>query len=152
MRPVEATKNDTGLTLREAAARWAREYGATQDYLSYPRQLERIAMARILLAEDRIDEALDALTRRKMQEELLAIWSRRRKTVLFVTHDVHEAVLLADRIAVFSARPGTIREEIAVPLPRPRTLELKRSQAFVGLVDRIWKLIEAEVRAGLKQG
>ncbi|CAL8972301.1 Taurine import ATP-binding protein TauB [Rhodoplanes serenus] len=129
----------------------------------YPHQLsggmrQRVNVARALAVNPKIlllDEpfaALDAQTREIMQTELLSIWQETRKTVLLITHQIDEAVFLSDRVIVFSARPGTIREEIAVPLPRPRTLELKRSQAFVGLVDRIWKLIEAEVRAGLKQG
>ena len=74
-----------------------------------------------------------------------------RKTVLLITHQIDEAVFLSDRVIVFSARPGTIRQEIPVPLPRPRDLHVKRSPPFVALVDQIWKLIEAEVRASLKQ-
>lgn len=91
--------------------------------------------------------ALDAQTRELMQAELLRIWESRRKTVLFVTHQIDEAVFLSDRVVVMSARPGTVREIIPVDLPRPRTLAIKRTAAFVELEDRIWSLIEADTRA-----
>lgn len=129
----------------------------------YPHQLsggmrQRVNVARALAVDPRIlllDEpfaALDAQTREIMQTELLSIWQSTRKTVLLITHQIDEAVFLSDRVVVFSARPGQVREEVTVDLPRPRTLELKRDPAFVALVDRIWKLIEAEVRAGVEQG
>jgi NitT/TauT family transport system ATP-binding protein len=129
----------------------------------YPHQLsggmrQRVNVARALAVDPKIlllDEpfaALDAQTREIMQTELLSIWQATKKTVLLITHQIDEAVFLSDRVVVFSARPGTIREEIPVPLPRPRNLHLKRSPEFVVLVDRIWTLIEEEVRAGLKQG
>jgi len=129
----------------------------------YPHQLsggmrQRVNVARALAVNPRIlllDEpfaALDAQTREIMQTELLAIWRESRKTVLLITHQIDEAVFLSDRVIVFSARPGSVREEVPVTLPRPRDLELKRTPEFVGLVDRIWKLIEDEVRIGLKEG
>jgi NitT/TauT family transport system ATP-binding protein len=129
----------------------------------YPHQLsggmrQRVNVARALAVDPKIlllDEpfaALDAQTREIMQTELLGIWQETRKTVLLITHQIDEAVFLSDRVIVFSARPGTIREEIAVLLPRPRSLHLKRSPEFTALFDRIWTLIEEEVRAGLKQG
>jgi len=71
--------------------------------------------------------------------------------VLLITHQIDEAVFLSDRVIVFSARPGSVREEVRIDLPRPRNLELKRTAEFVGLVDRIWKLIEAEVRLSLTE-
>jgi NitT/TauT family transport system ATP-binding protein len=82
-----------------------------------------------------------------MQAELLRIWERGQKTVLFVTHQIDEAVFLSDRVLVFARRPGRIQAEIKIPLPRPRTLEVKRTPEFVALVDRIWKMIEDDVRA-----
>lgn len=127
----------------------------------YPHQLsggmrQRVNVARALAVNPRIlllDEpfaALDAQTREIMQTELLSIWRESRKTVLLITHQIDEAVFLSDRVIVFSARPGSVREEVSINLPRPRDLELKRTPVFVGLVDRIWKLIEDEVRLGLR--
>jgi NitT/TauT family transport system ATP-binding protein len=128
----------------------------------YPHQLpggmrQRVNVARALAVDPKIlllDEpfaALDAQTREIMQTELLAIWQASRKTVLLITHQIDEAVFLADRVVVFSARPGTVRREIPVELPRPRVLEMKRRPEFTAIVDQIWNLIEAEVRASLKQ-
>lgn len=127
----------------------------------YPHQLsggmrQRVNVARALAVNPRIlllDEpfaALDAQTREIMQTELLSIWRESRKTVLLITHQIDEAVFLSDRVIVFSARPGSVREEVSINLPRPRDLELKRTPVFVGLVDQIWKLIEDEVRLGLR--
>jgi len=90
--------------------------------------------------------ALDAQTREIMQAELLRIWERGQKTVLFVTHQIDEAVFLSDRVLVFARRPGRIQAEIKISLPRPRTLEIKRTPEFVAMVDRIWKMIEDDVR------
>ena len=128
----------------------------------YPHQLsggmrQRVNVARALAVDPRIlllDEpfaALDAQTREIMQTELLSIWKESRKTVLLITHQIDEAVFLSDRVIVFSARPGSIREEVPIDLARPRDLEIKRTPKFVGFVDRIWKLIEEEVRLGLKE-
>jgi NitT/TauT family transport system ATP-binding protein len=128
----------------------------------YPHQLsggmrQRVNVARALAVDPRIlllDEpfaALDAQTREIMQTELLSIWRESRKTVLLITHQIDEAVFLSDRVIVFSARPGTVRDEVRIDLPRPRNLELKRTPEFSGLVDRIWKLIEEEVRLSLNE-
>jgi NitT/TauT family transport system ATP-binding protein len=127
----------------------------------YPHQLsggmrQRVNVARALAVDPRIlllDEpfaALDAQTREIMQTELLSIWRKSRKTVLLITHQIDEAVFLSDRVIIFSARPGSVRKEVSVNLPRPRDLEVKRTPEFVGLVDQIWKLIEEEVRLGLQ--
>jgi NitT/TauT family transport system ATP-binding protein len=86
-----------------------------------------------------------------MQTELMSIWQETRKTVVLITHQIDEAVFLADRVVVFSARPGTVRDQVKIDLRRPRSLELKRKPEFVSLVDRIWKMIETEVRASLAQ-
>ncbi|HEU5019457.1 MAG TPA: ABC transporter ATP-binding protein [Pseudolabrys sp.] len=128
----------------------------------YPHQLsggmrQRVNVARALAVDPKIlllDEpfaALDAQTREIMQTELMSIWQETRKTVVLITHQIDEAVFLADRVVVFSARPGTIRDQVKIDLPRPRSLELKRKVEFVSLVDRIWKMIETEVRASLEQ-
>ena len=90
--------------------------------------------------------SLDAQTREFMQFELLKIWRRTQKTALFITHQVNEAIYLADRVVVFSARPGKVKESIAIDLPRPRPLRLKRDSRFLSYEDAIWDLIEVEVR------
>jgi NitT/TauT family transport system ATP-binding protein len=160
-----------GLTLakkpwREAskvAERFVAMTGLSGFESHYPHQLsggmrQRVNVARALAVNPRIlllDEpfaALDAQTREIMQTELLSIWRESRKTVLLITHQIDEAVFLSDRVIVFSARPGSVRQEVPIELPRPRDLELKRTVEFVALVDRIWKLIEEEVRLGLKDG
>jgi NitT/TauT family transport system ATP-binding protein len=123
----------------------------------HPRQLsggmrQRVNLARALAIDPKIllmDEpfsALDAQTREIMQSELQRIWEEGRKTVLFVTHQIDEAVFLADRVLVFARRPGRILEDVQIELPRPRTLSTKREPAFVALVDHIWRLIENDVR------
>jgi NitT/TauT family transport system ATP-binding protein len=124
----------------------------------YPRQLsggmrQRVNLARALAIDPEIllmDEpfsALDAQTREIMQTELLRIWEEGRKTVLFVTHQIDEAVFLSDRVLVFARRPGRLQAEIKIPLRRPRALAIKRTPEFVSLVDRIWRMIEDDVRA-----
>jgi NitT/TauT family transport system ATP-binding protein len=126
----------------------------------YPRQLsggmrQRVNLARALainpevLLMDEPFSALDAQTREIMQTELLRIWNQGRKTVLFVTHQIDEAVFLADRVLVFGRRPGRVREDMPVKLPRPRALALKRTPEFVAYVDRIWRLIEDDVRTSV---
>jgi NitT/TauT family transport system ATP-binding protein len=130
---------------------------------AWPAQLsggmkQRVAIARTLATDPDVllmDEpfgALDAQTRGLLQEELLAIWGLTRKTVLFVTHDVHEAVLLSDRVAVMSARPGRIKAIVDIDLPRPRTPEVTRAQRFVDLCQEVWDLVreEALVASGVK--
>jgi len=79
-----------------------------------------------------------------MQAELLKIWAQARKTVLFITHQINEAVYLADRVIVMSARPGRVKGTFNIPFGRPRGLELKRDPRFLQLEDAIWKLIEEE--------
>jgi NitT/TauT family transport system ATP-binding protein len=123
----------------------------------YPRQLsggmrQRVNLARALAIDPDIllmDEpfsALDAQSREIMQTELLRIWNEGRKTVLFVTHQIDEAVFLADRVVVFARRPGRIQECLDIALPRPRSLAIKRTPEFMQYVDRIWTLIEKDVR------
>jgi NitT/TauT family transport system ATP-binding protein len=126
----------------------------------FPRQLsggmrQRVNLARALAIDPEIllmDEpfsALDAQTREIMQTELLRIWEEGRKTVLFVTHQIDEAVFLSDRVLVLGRRPGRIRENVVIALPRPRALAVKRTAEFVAYVDRIWRLIEDDVRASV---
>jgi NitT/TauT family transport system ATP-binding protein len=89
--------------------------------------------------------ALDAQTREVMQLELTTIWSKDRRTVVFVTHQLDEAVYLADRVVVLGSRPGRLREVVVVDVPRPRTLETKREPRFVELVDQMWLMIRDQV-------
>jgi NitT/TauT family transport system ATP-binding protein len=111
---------------------------------------QRVNLARALAADPKVllmDEpfaALDAQTREFMQSELLKIWSQDRKTVLFITHQINEAVYLADRVAVMSARPGRLKGVFKVPFGRPRKLSLKRDPQFLEIEDSIWQLIEEE--------
>jgi NitT/TauT family transport system ATP-binding protein/sulfonate transport system ATP-binding protein len=119
---------------------------------AYPRELstgmsKMVEVARVLATDPSIlllDEpfgALDAQTRARMQDELAQAWEQRRKTVLFVTHDPEEAVYLADRVVVLSRRPGRVKAQLAVDLPRPRSLETRFAPASTELRRRIWELI-----------
>jgi NitT/TauT family transport system ATP-binding protein len=94
--------------------------------------------------------SLDAQTREIMQSELLRIWRSNRKTVLFVTHQIDEAVYLSDRVVVMTSRPGRVKAILEVDIPRPRDLSVKRTPRFLELVDEIWKMIEEEVKAALQ--
>src|SRR5262249_4994258 len=129
--------------------------GLTGFERHYPSELsggmqQRVNLARALAADPAVllmDEpfaALDAQTREFMQAELLKIWSKARKTVLFITHQINEAIYLADRVVVMSARPGRVKDVFRVPFGRPRTLALKPDPRFLELEDEIWKLIEEE--------
>ncbi len=124
----------------------------------FPKQLsggmqQRTAIARALANDPKIlllDEpfgALDNQTRVLMQELLLGIWESARKTVLFVTHDIDEAIFMANRVAVFSARPGRIKTELAVDLPHPRHYTIKTSPEFMALKARLTEEIRAESMA-----
>jgi ABC-type nitrate/sulfonate/bicarbonate transport system ATPase subunit len=126
----------------------------------YPKQLsggmqQRTAIARALANDPRMllmDEpfgALDHQTRELMQELLLGIWEAQRKTVLFVTHDIDEAVFLGSRVVVMSARPGRIKLDRAVPLPHPRHYAMKTTPEFVGLKAELTEQVRVEVRAAV---
>jgi NitT/TauT family transport system ATP-binding protein len=148
-------------TSRRERTERAREYirlvglGGFED--AFPTELsggmqQRVNLARALATDPDIlllDEpfaALDAQTREFMQRELLRIWSTTRKTALFITHDIKEAVYLADRVAVFTKRPGRVKSTVDIDLPRPRELSIKRDQRFLEYEDEIWRSIEEEVR------
>ncbi len=120
----------------------------------YPRELsggmqQRVAICRALLPDPGLllmDEpfgALDAMTREEMGLELLRIWEERRKTILFVTHSIPEAILLADRVVVMTPRPGRIARVLAIDLPRPRTMELEFDRRFQVYSDDVRSLIFA---------
>ena len=135
----------------ETAARLFSQLGLTEAAGRYPRQLsggmrQRVSLARALLHDPPIllmDEpfgALDAISRTQIRHDLEALWIARRKTVLFITHSVEEAVGLSDRIIVMSQSPGRFVDEIIVDLPRPRPVELGTEAAFVEYADRVYAL------------
>ncbi|WP_288376672.1 ABC transporter ATP-binding protein [uncultured Pseudomonas sp.] len=143
-----------GLDKRHAnqqAAQWLRRVGLTDVPDHYPHQLsggmrKRVALAQALihnaslLLMDEPFAALDAQTRQAMQQLLLELWGERRKSVLFVTHDLDEAITLADRVLVFNAGPASrCIEDIRIPLPRPRdTLSLRKDPESAALYQRLW--------------
>ncbi|WP_315725236.1 MULTISPECIES: ABC transporter ATP-binding protein [unclassified Bradyrhizobium] len=161
------------LTVRENIAFGLRERGVPEDKRNaiadrfiqqiglqgfenhWPKQLsggmqQRCAIARALANDPKIlllDEpfgALDNQTRVLMQEMLLGIWERDQKTVLFVTHDIEEAIFLGSRVLVMSARPGRIKADIKIDLPHPRSYKIKTSPEFVALKERLVEEIRAE--------
>jgi NitT/TauT family transport system ATP-binding protein len=139
----------------EASRRYIAQVGLTGFERLYPKQLsggmmQRVALARALANDPAIllmDEpfgALDSQTRSLMQELLLDIWQSSHKTVLFITHDIDESILLGDRVYVMTARPGRIKEMVEIDLPRPRTVEMLTSNAFIAIKRRIMHSIHEE--------
>ena len=127
----------------------------------YPAELsggmkQRAALARVLAFDPKVllmDEpfgALDSQTREEMQEELIRLWERTRKTIVFVTHDIEEAVFLGDRVVVLTARPARVLEEVKIDLPRPRSLEIKKSTQCHEYRNYIWDLVRSESRRAAK--
>jgi len=150
---MEMQKRFDEATMQERAERFLKMVGLSGFERHYPRELsggmqQRVNLARALAADPKVllmDEpfaALDAQTREFMQAELLKIWSQARKTVLFITHQINEAVYLADRVVVMSARPGRVKDVFPIPFERPRTLSLKRDPKFLEIEDAIWRLVE----------
>jgi NitT/TauT family transport system ATP-binding protein len=147
---------------RPRAAQIIEQVGLRGFEASYPAELsggmrQRVGIARVLIMEPKVllmDEpfgSLDAQTRTLMQELLLALWERHHQTVLFITHDIEEALLLADRVCVMTARPGRIKKSIPVPMPRPRSIELTTSPEFNLLRREVLDLIREEsVRAAME--
>jgi len=133
--------------------RWLDQVGLTAHRSALPRTLsggmaQRAALARALAPEPRVlllDEpfgALDRITRGQMQDLLAQVWAETRATLLLITHDVEEAVTLADRVLVMSDRPGRILDEITIPLPRPRHRETRLADDFIALRRRIEAMLE----------
>ncbi|GAB2853640.1 ABC transporter ATP-binding protein [Actinocorallia aurea] len=137
---------------RARAERYIDLVGLTDFADALPKALsggmrQRCAIARAYAADPRVllmDEpfgALDALTRVRMQDQLLDTWSRERRTVLFITHDVDEAVYLGNRVVVMAAGPGRVQEVIDVDLPYPRTEQTRLSPEFAALRNRVWRAV-----------
>ena len=143
--------------MQDRAAHFIKMVGLQGTENQYPSELsggmqQRVNLARALATDADIllmDEpfaSLDAQTREFMQEELLKIWERAGKTVLFITHQIDEAIFLADRVFVFGTKPGRLKAEIIIPFDRPRSLKVKRDPEFIQITDKIWRLIEGEAR------
>jgi NitT/TauT family transport system ATP-binding protein len=145
---------------RRRALEMIRQMGLEPFADGYPHELsvgmrQRVALARAFVAEPQLlllDEpfaALDALTKVVLQEELLRLWRQHRSQVVYVTHDLAEAVMLGDRVLVMSGRPGRILLDVPVPLARPRDLQQRGHPEVVELERRLWNALEPEVRRGL---
>ncbi|TCK34432.1 NitT/TauT family transport system ATP-binding protein [Paraburkholderia sp. BL8N3] len=155
---------ETGLEIRRVSR--AQRRAEAEHYLRlvglldfadhYPHQLsggmrQRVAIARALaygpevLLMDEPFGALDAQTRESLQQELLGIWEKSAKTVVFVTHSIDEAIFLSDRVAVMGRGPGRVKEIIDVDLPRPRDASLRHCAAFIALRQRAWESLSTEL-------
>lgn len=154
-------KGTTRKQCKEAAQHYLELIGLSGFEKHYPIQLsggmkQRVAIARALANDPEIllmDEpfgALDAQTRSIMQEILLKVWEESKKTILFITHDVEESIFLADSVYVMTARPGRLKENIPVNLPRPRDYNIKSSSEFLSLKTRLLDLIREETLKALK--
>jgi len=145
---------------RHRARAFIEKVGLASFAHSYPHELsvgmrQRVGIARAFVADAQIllmDEpfgSLDAQTRLVLQEELLRIWKDHQKLVIYVTHDIEEAVLLGDRVLVMTGRPGRIRQEIQIPLGRPRNLSAREQPEVMEIKWHIWEMLEEEVRKSL---
>jgi NitT/TauT family transport system ATP-binding protein len=150
---MELQKRFDPAAMAERTAYFIKLVGLDGFERHYPSELsggmqQRVNLARAAAADPLVllmDEpfaALDAQTRELMQAELLKIWAKARKTVLFITHQINEAVYLADRVAVMSGRPGRVKQVFPIPFARPRPLSLKRDPRFLQIEDAIWKIVE----------
>jgi NitT/TauT family transport system ATP-binding protein len=152
---MELHKRFDAGAMRERTDAFIRLVGLGGFERHYPSELsggmqQRVNLARALAADPAVllmDEpfaALDAQTREHMQLELLKIWSQAQKTVVFITHQINEAIYLADRVAVMSPRPGRVKGVFSVPFERPRALDIKRDARFVDIEDAIWQMVEEQ--------
>ncbi len=157
---VSAGPNYRGLGRAAATALardWLRRVGLSGFEDRYPHQLsggmrKRVALAQTLINQPRVllmDEpfsALDVQTRAIMSTELLHLWDETKPAVIFVTHDLEEAIALADKVIVLTAGPGTVKAEFAIDLPRPRVVqEIRFDERFVSLYEQIWDALRSEV-------
>lgn len=145
----------------EIAMEWINRVGLTKFATCYPHELsggmkQRVSIARafandpeVLLMDEPLG-ALDAQTRSVLQEELIRIWEGDQKTVVYITHGIEESILLGDRIILMTAHPGTKKKEYKVEFPRPRGIELTRTQEFGEFRYAIWKALETEVRQAME--
>ncbi len=153
-----------GFDRREAEERcthWLDRLGLIDFADAYPATLsggmrQRVGIARALALDPEVllmDEpfaALDAQLRQVLQDELLGLWESYRRTVLFVTHSLEEAVLLGDRVVVMSARPGRVVEEVTIPFERPRTAEVRSSPEFADIKAHLWSSLRREVEVPVR--
>jgi NitT/TauT family transport system ATP-binding protein len=146
---------------RKRASDWIARIGLADFAHAYPAELsggmrQRVSIARAMAVEPAIllmDEpfaSLDAQLREILQDELLTITQSEKRTIIFVTHSLEEALILSDRLVVMSARPGQIREEQVVPFERPRASELRETPEFQALRLELWEGLRAEVQAQLR--
>jgi len=150
-------------TVKEVVGHYLERTGLTRFAGYYPHQLsggmrQRVSIARAfandpeILLMDEPFSALDAQNKLLLQEELLRIWEEHKKTVVFITHSVDEAVLLGDRIMVMTAQPGQVKAMVDVPLARPRNvMDLQKEPAYGELIHRIWSSLREEVQRARQQ-
>ena len=156
------TQRQPAADYRRRAAQILEQVGLRGFEASYPAELsggmrQRVGIARVLIMQPQVllmDEpfgSLDAQTRMLMQELLLRVWEQHHQTVLFITHDIEEALLLADRVCVMTARPGRIKKSIDVCIPRPRAIEVTTSSEFNTLRREVLALIREESELAAKE-
>lgn len=145
----------------EVANAWLAKVGLRKFAHYYPAQLsggmkQRVSIARALANDPEVllmDEplgALDAQTRAVLQEELLRIWEAHRKTVVYITHSLDEAILLGDRVVIMTAHPGRLKAVFEVPLARPRSIETTATPEFAALSGALWEALKDEVRKAME--
>lgn len=150
--PIEILKLNTKI-YAERAKELIELVGLKGFEEAYPNQLsggmqQRVSIARALIHDPKLilmDEpfgALDAITREKMNFELMRIWSEAQKTIIFITHEINEAVFLSDRVVVLSGRPARVLDSFEIDLPRPRKLEMKTTPEFHRYAIEIYKMLE----------
>jgi len=140
----------------EISRKFIRKFGLARFEKNYPHELsvgmkQRVGLARAfvngpeILLMDEPFAALDAQTKLILQEELLRIWKEHKKSVIYITHDIEEAILLGDRVIVMTQRPGRVKKDVPINLGRPRSIETENSEEFTSLKIDIWNLIKEEV-------